>query len=150
MPFTIGPRGRQKSVILDENLRAKGHKYYRAGRIEPSSTGRYLAIAEDVLSRRIYTLRIKDLESGEFLSDEISNVAPAAVWSADDKYIFYIRKEKGTLREYQIWRHQIGDPVNEDTRIRRKRLRIYVWYGRHVVTIMSLFQACRLFRPNIE
>ncbi|MEE2903811.1 MAG: S9 family peptidase [Myxococcota bacterium] len=123
------PKGSDsKSVILDENLRAKGHKYYRAGRIEPSSTGRYLAIAEDVLSRRIYTLRIKDLESGEFLSDEISNVAPAAVWSADDKYIFYIRKEKGTLREYQIWRHQIGAPVSEDTLVyEEKDSEFYVW-----------------------
>ena len=118
----------KKSVILDENVRAKGHKYYRAGRIEPSSTGRYLAIAEDTLSRRIYTLRIKDLDSGEFLADEISNIAPAAVWSSDDKYLFYIRKEKGTLREYQIWRHQLGTPVDQDTLVyEEKDSEFYVW-----------------------
>ena len=118
----------KKSVILDENVRAKEHKYYRAGVIEPSSSGRYLAVAEDTLSRRIYTLRIRDLESGEFLSDEINNVAPAAVWSSDDEYIFYIRKEKGTLREYQVWRHKLGTPVEKDVLVyEEKDSEFYVW-----------------------
>jgi oligopeptidase B len=115
-------------VILDENERAKGHEYYRAGVVAPSPSGNLLAIAEDTVSRRVYTLRFRDLKTGKFLADEITGVGPAAVWSSKDSHVFYIRKEEGTLREYQVWRHEMGTSADKDVLVyEEKDSEFYSW-----------------------
>lgn len=118
----------EEAVILDENERAKGHDYYRAGVVNPSPSGKLLAVAEDTVSRRIYTLRFRNLETGDWLADEIEGVAPAAAWSAGDTHVFYVRKEEGTLREYQVWRHEMGTPADKDVLVyEEKDSEFYTW-----------------------
>ncbi len=128
-PSLDGP----ETVILDENERAKGHDYYRAAAVTASPSGNLLAVAEDTLSRRVYTIRVRDLTTGEFLADEITGVAPAAVWSAGDTHLFYVKKEEGTLREFQIWRHEMGTTQDQDTLVfeeKDEEFSTWVWKTR--------------------
>jgi oligopeptidase B len=103
-------------VLLDGNERAEGHSYYSA-RVSPlgvSPDGRTLAFAEDTLGRRFYTIRFKDLQSGQILPDEIRSVTPVMVWANDSETIFYTKQDPETLRWYQIYRHRLGTDPSTD------------------------------------
>ncbi len=102
-----------EQVIFDENARADGHDYYAAVGPAVSVDGKTMAFGEDTLSRRIYTLRFKDLESDELLDDTIEGTTGGAVWALDHRTVFYVKREEGTLRAYQVWRHTLGE--DEDT-----------------------------------
>ncbi|MCI5083455.1 MAG: S9 family peptidase [Saprospiraceae bacterium] len=105
-----------EEVILDVNQLAEGHDYYNVAGMSVSPDNRLLAYGEDTIGRRIYTVRFKDLESGELLADEIPNVAGGAVWAADNKTLFYTIKDEA-LRPYKIYRHILGTPVQEDVEV---------------------------------
>jgi oligopeptidase B len=102
-----------EEIMLDVNQLAKGFDYYAIGGRSVSSDNRLLAYGEDTLSRRIYTLRIKDLSTGQMLADVIPNTGGGATWAEDNKTIFYTTKD-ATLRDYKIWKHTIGTPANAD------------------------------------
>ncbi len=103
-----------EEVYLDANQRAEGQAYYALGGASVSVDGRTLAFGEDTVSRRIYTLRFKDLQTGELLPDTIEGTTGSAVWALDHRTVFYVRREAGTLRAHQVWRHQVGtDPAQD-------------------------------------
>ena len=99
--------------MLDVNVLAKPYDYYSVAGRSVSPDNKLLAYGEDTLSRRIYTLRFKNLETGEMLPDVIPNTSGGATWAADNKTIFYVTKDE-TLREYKIWRHKLGTPTKQD------------------------------------
>ncbi len=101
-------------ITLDVNELASGHDYYAASGLALSDDGTTLAFGQDTLSRRVYTICFRDLESGRLLDDQLTGCAAQSQWAADGKTLFYIRKEEGTLREYQIWRHTLGSPQSAD------------------------------------
>jgi oligopeptidase B len=103
-------------VLLDGNQRAERHSYYSAS-VSPlgvSPDGRTLAFAEDTLGRRFYTIRFRDLPSGEILPDEIRSVTPAMAWANDSQTLFYTKQDPETLRWYQVYRHRLGTDPSED------------------------------------
>jgi oligopeptidase B len=102
-----------EEIMLDVNQLAKGFDYYAVGGRSVSPDNRLLAYGEDTLSRRIYTLRFKDLTTGQLLPDVIPNTGGSAVWAADNKTIFYTTKDE-TLRDYKIWKHRLGTPPSSD------------------------------------
>ncbi|MBX3251530.1 MAG: S9 family peptidase [Myxococcales bacterium] len=103
-----------EQVILDANAAAEGHDYYDARGLRPSPDGKLLAYAEDTVSRRIYTVRFRDLESGATLTDEIPGTSGQVVWSTDGQTVFYVRRDARTLRAHQVWRHRLGTPPADD------------------------------------
>lgn len=103
----------QAEVMFDVNQMAEGHAYYQLGGINISPNNRYAAFGVDNVSRRIYTIQIKDLSSGKILKDKIENTTGSSVWAADNKTLFYTRKD-ATLRAYQIWKHTVGTDQSED------------------------------------
>jgi oligopeptidase B len=102
-----------EEIMLNVNVLAKGFDYYAIGGRSVSPDNKLLVYGEDTLSRRIYTLRVKDLTTQTMLSDVIANTTGGAVWAADNKTFFYTRKDE-TLRGYQIWKHVLGTPVSQD------------------------------------
>ena len=102
-----------EEIVLDENERARGHDYYAAVGPMISVDGATMAFGEDTVSRRIYTLRFKDLGTGELLPDTIEGTTGGAVWALDHRTVFYVKREEGTLRAHQVWRHTLGE--TEDT-----------------------------------
>ncbi len=106
-----------EEILLDVNQLAEGYEFYQVGGRSVSPNNKLLVYAEDTLSRRIYTLRFKNLETGEMLSDVIEGVEGYAVWAADNETVFYVKKNPQTLRAERIFRHRLGTPVREDTEV---------------------------------
>ncbi|MDZ7796245.1 MAG: hypothetical protein U5N56_04000 [Candidatus Marinimicrobia bacterium] len=103
----------EEEILLDVNKMAEGYAYYRISGLYVSPDNRLLAFGEDTLSRRKYTLRFIDLETGEFLPDRIENTPGSAAWANDSKTVFYNTKDK-TLRPAKTYRHQLGTPAAQD------------------------------------
>ena len=94
-------------VILDEPALAADHDYFRLGALSVSNDGRLLAYSTDTSGGERFTLRIKDLETGELLLDAIENVQGSPVWAADDSAFFYTLLDD-QWRPYQIRLHVLG------------------------------------------
>ncbi len=106
-----------EEIMLDANERAEGMDYYSAAGLEVSPNNRYLAFAEDTVSRRIYTYRIKDLTTGEILPDEMGNAEPGCAWANDNRTLFYTTKNKVSLLSEKILRHERGTSSNKDVMV---------------------------------
>ena len=102
-----------EEVMLNVNELAKGYSFFNVGGQSVSPSNELLAYGEDTLSRRIYTIRFKNLKTGELLPDEIPNTTGGAVWSNDNQYVFYSVKDE-TLRPVKIYRHKLGTPSTTD------------------------------------
>lgn len=100
-------------ILFDVNMMAEGHSYYQLGGISVAPNNQLVSFGVDNVSRRIYTIQIKDLISGEILADKIENTTGSSVWAADNKTLFYTRKDE-TLRAYQIWKHRLGTKQEDD------------------------------------
>jgi len=103
----------KEEIILNVNELAEGHAYYSASfNVSPNS--KMMSFSEDTVSRRQYTIRFKNLETGEILNESIPNTVGAVAWANDNKTIFYTKNDPVTLRAFQIYKHEIGKPVSED------------------------------------
>ncbi len=103
-----------EEVILNVNDLAKGHEYYAVGGVFPTKDNNIIAYTEDTLSRRIYTVKFKDLRTGKLLKDEIKNCEPRGAWANDNQTFFYTTKNKISLLSEKIWRHQLGTETSND------------------------------------
>lgn len=106
-----------EQVILDVNALAKPHDYYAVGGIAISENQQLVAWSEDTVSRRNYTVRVKDLRTGAVHADQIPKTSGAVVWAADDATLFYVKKDPTTLRPMQVWRHALGSAVAGDVKV---------------------------------
>ncbi|MFQ6677284.1 MAG: S9 family peptidase [Fidelibacterota bacterium] len=106
-----------ESIIIDVNEWAEGHDYYSLTGLEVSPNNQYLAFSVDTLSRRIYTIKIKDLKTGEILPDEIHGTERGVAWANDNKTLFYTTKNEETLLSEHIDRHKLGTLQSEDVRV---------------------------------
>ena len=102
-----------EEVLVDVNEIAEG-KEYTSVRPSVSPDHRILAYAVDDVGRRFYTVRFKDLATGEMLPDEIADVTANLAWAADSATLFYVRKDPDTLRSYQVFRHRLGKGAADD------------------------------------
>lgn len=104
-----------EEVLFDCNQLAKGHKYYNMGGYEVSDNDELAIFCEDTVSRRLYTLRVKNLKTGQLYSEAIPNVeAGSFAWAADNKTLFYVKKDVKTLLGYQVYRHVLGTDAKQD------------------------------------
>jgi len=104
-----------EEVMFDCNQLAKGHNYYNLGGYEVSDNDELAIFCEDTVSRRLYTLKVKNLKTGELYPDAIPNVeAGDFAWAADNKTLFYVKKDVKTLLGYQVYRHTLGTDPKKD------------------------------------
>ena len=96
-----------EEVLLDGNELAKGHAFFSIGETDITDDGRWLAYTTDTQGFRQYTLRIKDLATGETLAGEVERVG-SVVWAADNRNLFYTVEDEQQKRQYQLWRAAPG------------------------------------------
>jgi oligopeptidase B len=101
-----------EQVVLDGNLLAKGHAFFAIGATDISPDGRWLAYTTDTTGFRQYTLHIKNLETGETLPGEVERVG-SVVWAADNRTLFYTVEDEEQKRQYQLWRHGVGQAAKD-------------------------------------
>ncbi len=117
-----------EELMHDANKAAEGKNYYQAAGMVISDDNKLMAIGEDDVSRRLYKLRFKNLETGEYSNETILNTQGGSyAWAADNKHIFYIKKDIVTLLGYQVWRHELGtDPAKDVLIYEEKDNRHYI------------------------
>ncbi len=104
----------KEEILLDVDKEAEGHAYYAATGFSISEDNRFLAFGLDKVSRRQYTIKIKDLQTGKLLDDAIENTEGDPCWANDNKTIFYTAKNPVTLLLERIKRHTLGTDAQKD------------------------------------
>jgi oligopeptidase B len=102
-----------EQVLLDENIIGAATGYVETGAREPSPDGRLLAWSADTSGAEIYRLRIRDLDTGADLADDIERTYPGVAWSADSRHLFYLVPDE-LNRPFQVWRHEVGRMAQQD------------------------------------
>ncbi len=103
-----------EEVILDEPAMARGLPFFQLGAWAVSPDNQWLAWTEDTQGRRINTLRIKNLATGEVLAESIGGVLEEMVWAADSRTLYYIRQDPQTLQSGPVYRHLRGTDAKDD------------------------------------
>jgi oligopeptidase B len=102
-----------ESVLLDQNALAEGHEFCEVANESVSPDALLLAFAVDFDGGEKYTLRFRELSTGEDLADRVEGTYYGLAWAADNRTVFYTRPDHA-MRPYQVWRHALGAPVEED------------------------------------
>ncbi|MBD2842995.1 S9 family peptidase [Erythrobacter sp. KMU-140] len=108
--------GGDDQLILDETALAEGLEYFRLGAVSVSKNGRYLAYSTDTNGSERFTARIKDLQTGELLADEIPETLSGLTWLKGDTILAY-SKVDDNWRVNNVRLHTIGTPTSEDVEI---------------------------------
>jgi oligopeptidase B len=103
-----------EEILLNVNDMAKGHSYYSITGLSVSEDNNLLAYAEDSVSRRRYTVYVKDLRTGKLVEEPVPNTEGQVTWANDNKTYFYTRKDSVTLRSRWIIRHKVGVTYKND------------------------------------
>ena len=105
----------KEEILFDCNEMAKDHTYFNLAGLSISEDNTMCAFGVDTVSRRQYTIQIKNLVSGEILPLKIENTTGGATWASDNKTLFYSRKDEVTLRSDKIYKHKIGTTSDKDS-----------------------------------
>jgi oligopeptidase B len=116
-----GTLNAKEEVLLDVDEMAKGHSYYSVTGFEISADNKLLAFGVDEVSRRQYTIYIKNLETGEILKDAVINTEGQAVWASNNKTFFYASKNPVTLLSEKIFRHTLGTESKDDVEVYQEK-----------------------------
>ncbi len=102
-----------EEILLDGNALAGDNPFFAIGAFDVSPDGRLLAYSMDLDGDERYTMRFKDLVTGEITPDEIPDTFYGSAWSADGSALFYVTVDEA-WRPYRVWRHMVGTPASED------------------------------------
>ena len=106
-----------EEILIDANKMSKGHDYFRIGGIDISPNNKIAAYGVDTVSRRLYTIYFKNLETGEVYKDKIPYTTGSVTWTNDNSAIFYDKKDIETLREERVMKHGFGTNIKNDEEI---------------------------------
>lgn len=104
-----------EQVLFEVNQLAEGKDYYQVGDYEISPDDQWVAYAEDDVGRRQYTLRIKNIATGEVLPDAITGVSANMMWGDDSRTLYYVENDPVTLLTKRVKAHVVGTPNDQDT-----------------------------------
>lgn len=104
----------EEEILINGPEMAKGKDYWALGGLSISENNRFMVYGIDEVSRRVYTLHVRDLQTGEIFNEVIEGTSGSATWASDNLHFFYTKKDAQTLRDSQIWRHELGtDPATD-------------------------------------
>lgn len=105
----------KEEILFDCNEMAKGHTYFNLAGLSISEDNVWASFGTDTVSRRQYTIQIKNLMTGEILPVKLENTTGGATWASDNQTLFYSRKDEQTLRADKIYKHKLGTSATDDT-----------------------------------
>jgi oligopeptidase B len=103
-----------EEILFDCNEMAKGHTYFKMSGLSVSDDNQWISFGVDTVSRRQYTIQIKNLVTNEILPTKLENTTGNAIWASDNKTLFYSIKDEVTLRSDKIYKHKLGSNPDED------------------------------------
>jgi oligopeptidase B len=145
-------------ILLDVNRLAQSYAYYHVQSLSVSKNNEWLAYGEDTVSRRIYSIRFRNLITGEILEECIPGTTGQPVWANDNLTVFYTTKDE-TLRAFKVFKHKLGTSPDKDvlvyheedetfnTYIYKTRSKEFLMIGSHQ-TVSSEFRFVRADTPD--
>ena len=106
-----------EELLFDCNEMAEGHDYFKMVGLSVSPDNKMIAFGLDLVGRRQYTLKFKNLETGEILNESIDNTTGTAVWANDNRTVFYTQKNPLTLRSESVMRHLLHTDSTRDEKV---------------------------------
>ena len=103
-----------EEILIDVNKMSQGHEYFRIGGIDISPNNKIMAYSVDTISRRLYTVHFKNLETGEKNNHTISNTSGGVSWANDNMTLFYNQKNTKTLRTEKVMRHSFNQNQKDE------------------------------------
>lgn len=104
----------KEEIMFDCNELAKGQAYFNLSGLSVSEDNKWVTFGVDLVSRRQYMIQVKNLETGEVLSELIENTTGGTTWASDNKTFFYTKKDPKTLRSDMIYKHVLHTDVKQD------------------------------------
>ncbi|MDQ1397786.1 MAG: oligopeptidase, partial [Acidimicrobiaceae bacterium] len=102
-----------EEVLLDENLLAEGHDFFALGAFSISPSHRLLIYSTDTEGNEVYTVRVRDLATGEDHADAIPGTYYGTAWANDEEHLFYTTVN-AAMRPWRLHRHRLGTDPGED------------------------------------
>ena len=115
----------EEEVLLECNEMAKPYDYFELGDYDVSPNNKILAYSTDTVSRRLYTIYLKDLTGEKTYEEKIPNTTGTIVWANDNKTIYYTLQDTETLRPYQVMKHRLGTPIEEDVLVYEEKDEVF-------------------------
>ena len=103
-----------EEILIDVNKMSQGHEYFRIGGIDISPNNKIMAYSVDTISRRLYTVHFKNLETSEKNTHTISNTSGGVSWANDNMTLFYNQKNTKTLRTEKVMRHSFNQNQKDE------------------------------------
>ena len=116
-PVVVRRKGSQaapEQMLFDQPKMAKGHNFFQIGDWSISPDNRLVAWTEDLVGRRQFVLKVKDIATGRVLADSVQNVEGDIVWAGDNRTLFYVEKDPVTLLSKRVKAHVLGTPASAD------------------------------------
>lgn len=104
-----------EEVLLNGNLEAEGHEFFSLGSFDTSDDATKLLWAPDYEGDELYTIRVRDLTTGETLPDEIPRTG-GGFFTPDGNGIVYTTRDDA-WRPDTLWLHRLGTPVADDVKL---------------------------------
>lgn len=151
----------KEEVLFDCNELAADHEFFNLRGVSVSPDNKMAAFAVDTVSRRQYSIQIKNLETGEVYPEKIENTTGSSVWASDSKTLFYTKKDPITLRSDKVFKHILNTSSEEDelvfheedetfyTFVYKTRSRDYIVIG-STSTMTSEYRILPAEEPNGE
>lgn len=118
-----------EEVLLDGNRMGRDQDYFRVGGWDVSPDGKRLVWLQDVVGRRQFRMKIRDLETGETVDTGIGGVSSAS-WAADGNSVFYVENHPETLRSFRVRRHWLNEQRGDETLYEEADAAYYTSVGR--------------------
>lgn len=118
-----------EEILLDSNVEAEGHEFFSLGAFSVSDDESLLAWSVDTQGDERYTIRVKDLRTGEVLPDEITATSGGATWSAGGTHLFYTTVDEA-WRPHRVWRHKLGSTDEDVLVLEEPDERYFIGVGR--------------------
>lgn len=116
----LGSLEAPEELLLDTNVLAREHEYHQIGALSVSPNSQWLAFSEDIVGRREYRLRLKNLSTGEIHDTGIANIEADVVWANDNRTLLYVEKDPETLLGLYVKKHVIGTNPKDDVLVFRQ------------------------------
>lgn len=104
----------KEELLIDANINLKKQEYYLIQSIAPSPSNKYVAFSEDNTGRREFTIKVLNTDTMDVLDDSIELTSGAPIWSSDNNYLIYSKKDPITLISDSVFVHKIGTNSSED------------------------------------
>ena len=104
----------KEEILFNCNELAEKHDYFNLSNFQISSDNKIVAYSIDTVSRRLYTIQFKNLETGEIYNDKIINSSGSFAWANDNSTLFYTNRDVNTLRNDKIFKHKLSTDYEND------------------------------------